>query len=95
MLSKTINKSKKVLALMLALIFIAGTFTISVYALTDAEKQEYEQKIEDIKAQIEENKKKIEELDAEASQYDGTVSSLQEKIDVLQDQIDLYNQERN
>ncbi len=93
MLSTTIKKSKKVLALILALVFIAGTFSISAYALTDAEKQEYEKKIEEIKAQIEENKKKIEELDAEASKYDGTVSALQDKISILDDQIDLYNQE--
>ncbi|MBR4286770.1 MAG: peptidoglycan DD-metalloendopeptidase family protein [Clostridia bacterium] len=93
MLSKTINKSKKLLALFLALVFIAGTFTISAYALTDAEKQEYQKKIEELKAQIEENNKKIAELDEAASQYDDDVSALQDKISVLDDQIDLYNQE--
>ena len=93
MLSKTINKSKKILALFLALVFVAGTFTISAYALTDAEKQEYEKQIEDLKAQIEENNKKIEELDEAASQYDDDVSALQDKISILDDQIDLYNQE--
>ncbi len=93
MLSTTINKSKKILALFLALVFVAGTFTISAYALTDAEKQEYEKKIEELKSQIEENNKKIEELDEAASQYDDDVSALQDKISVLDDQIDLYNQE--
>lgn len=93
MLLKTIDKSKRLFCLILALVFISSAVSISTYALTDAEKQEYKDKIEEIKAQIEENKKKIEELDAEASKYDGTVSSLQDKIDVLQDQIDLYNQE--
>ncbi len=93
MLSITIKKSKKILAMFLALVFIAGTFTISAYALTDAEKQEYEKKIEELKSQIEENNKKIEELDEAASQYDDDVSALQDKISVLDDQIDLYNQE--
>ncbi len=93
MLSTMIKKSRKFLALVLALVFIAGTFTISAYALTDAEKQEYEKKIEEIKAQIEENKKKIEALDAEASKYDDEVSALQDKISVLDEQIELYNQE--
>ena len=49
MLSTTIKKSNKVLAFVLALVLMAGTFSISAYALTDAEKQEYENKIEDIK----------------------------------------------
>ncbi|MBE6802825.1 MAG: hypothetical protein E7530_08060 [Ruminococcaceae bacterium] len=93
MLSTTIKKSNKVLAFVLALVLMAGTFSISAYALTDAEKQEYKKKIEEIKAQIAENQKKIDELDAEASKYDGEVSALQDKISVLDDQIDLYNQE--
>ena len=93
MLSTTIKKSKKILSFFLALVFIVGTFSLSAYALTDAEKQEYEKQIEEIRAEIAENQKKIEELEAEASKYDGTVSALQEKIDVLQDQIDLYNDE--
>lgn len=93
MLSTTIKKSNKILAFVLALVLMAGTFSISAYALTDAEKQEYKKKIEEIKAQIAENQKKIDELDAEASKYDGEVSALQDKISVLDDQIDLYNQE--
>ncbi len=93
MLSTTIKKSNKVLAFVLALVLMVGTFSISAYALTDAEKQEYKKKIEEIKAQIAENQKKIDELDAEASKYDGEVSALQDKISVLDDQIDLYNQE--
>lgn len=93
MLSTTIKRTKKFLALILAVIFVAGTFTISAYALTDAEKQEYKDKIEDIKAEIEANKQKIEELDAEASKYDDDVSALQDKINAVQDVIDLYNQE--
>lgn len=93
MLSKTIKNSKKVLSLFLALVFIMSTFTISVYALTDAEKQEYKDQIEDIKDQIAENQKKIDALDAEAAKYDDDVSALQDKISILHDQIDLYNQE--
>lgn len=93
MLSTTINKMKKILSLMLALVFVFGTVSISVFALTDEEKAEYKSQIEEIKAQIAENEKKIAALDEEASQYDGEISSLQEKIAVLQDQIDLYNQE--
>lgn len=93
MLSKTINNSKKLLALILAIVFVAGTFTISAYALTDAEKQEYKDRIEEIKAEIEANQQKIDELDAKASEYDDDVSALQDKIDILDDQIDLYNQE--
>ncbi len=93
MLLKTIKNSKKLLAFVLALIFVASTFTISVYALTDAEKQEYKNQIEEIKAQIAENQQKIDELDAEASKYDDDVSALQDKISAVQDIIDLYNKE--
>lgn len=93
MLLKTVDKTKKILSVILAIIFVASAMSLTTYALTDAEKQEYQNKIDEIKAQIEENKKKIEELDAEASKYDGTVAGLQEKIDVLQQQIDLHNQE--
>lgn len=92
MLSITIDKMKKVLALMLALVFVFGTMSISVFALTDEEKAEYKTQIEEIKAQIAENEKKIDELDEQAAQYDGEISSLQDKIAVLQDQINLYNQ---
>ena len=93
MLLKTVNKTRKILSVILAIIFVASAMSLTTYALTDAEKQEYKNKIEDIKAQIEENKKKIEELDAEASKYDGQIATLQEKISVIQDQIDLHNQE--
>ena len=93
MLSTTINKLKKVLCVVLAIVFISSSMGLVTYALTDAEKQEYQNKIDEIKKQIEANKKKIEELDKEASQYDGQISTLQEKIAVLQSQIDLYNQE--
>lgn len=87
------NKAKKVMSLILAVVLVASAMSLSAFALTDAEKQEYEAKIEEIKQQIAENEKKIEALDEEASQYDGEISSLQDKIAVLQSQIDLYNQE--
>ena len=93
MLLKTIDKTKKIISAILAIIFVASAMSLTTFALTDAEKQEYKNKIDEIKTQIEENKKKIEELEAEASKYDGTVASLQDKIAVLQKQIDLYNQE--
>lgn len=93
MLLTTIDKTKKILCLILAVIFVSSAMNLTTYALTDAEKQEYQNKIDEIKQQIEENKKKIEALDQEASQYDGEISTLQDKIAVLQSQIDLYNQE--
>lgn len=93
MLLTTIDKTKKILCLILAVIFVSSAMSLTTYALTDAEKQEYQNKIDEIKQQIEENKKKIEALDQEASQYDGEISTLQDKIAVLQSQIDLYNQE--
>ncbi len=93
MLLKTVDKTKKILSVILAIIFVASAMSLTTYALTDAEKQEYKNKIDEIKAEIAENEKKIEELDAEASKYDSTVANLQEKIDVLQKQIDLHNQE--
>ncbi|MBO5064769.1 MAG: peptidoglycan DD-metalloendopeptidase family protein [Clostridia bacterium] len=93
MLLKTVDKTKKILSVILAIIFVASAMSLTTYALTDAEKQEYQNKIDEIKAQIEENQKKIDALDAEAAKYDGKVASLQEKIDVLQQQIDLHNQE--
>lgn len=93
MLLTTINKTKKLLCIILALVFVSSAFTLSTYALTDEEKQQYQNQIDEIKQQIEDNKKKIDALDQEASQYDGEISSLQDKIAVLQSQIDLYNQE--
>lgn len=93
MLSTMIDKTKKILCIFLALVFVSSALSLSTYALTDEEKQEYQSKIDEIKQQIEENKTKIDALDKEASQYDGEISSLQDKIAVLQSQIDLYNQE--
>lgn len=93
MLLKQIKKTKRLTSLVLAFVLVFSALTVSVYALTDSEKQEYENKIEQIKEQIKENEKKIDELKAEAATYDGEISALQEKIDVLQDQIDLYNEE--
>ena len=93
MLLNQIKKSKKITSLVLALVLVLSALTISVYALTDSEKQEYEAKIEAIQSQIKENEEKIKELKAEAATYDDEIGALQEKIDVLQDQIDLYNEE--
>lgn len=93
MLLKTTKKSKKILCIILSLAFVFGTMSMTALALTDSEKQEYEDKIEDIKEQIKENEKKIAELEAEAATYDDEISAYQEKIDVLQAQIDLYNEE--
>ena len=93
MLLKTTDKSKKILSIVLSLVIVFGVMSVSAYALTDAEKQEYQDKIDAIKEQIKENEKKIAELEAEAATYDSDINALQEKIDVLQDQIDLYNDE--
>lgn len=93
MLLKTTDKSKKILSVILSLIIVLGVMSVSAFALTDAEKQEYENKIDDIREQIKENEKKIAELEAEAATYDDEINALQEKIDVLSDQIDLYNDE--
>ena len=93
MLLKTTDKSKKILSLILSVVIVFGVMSVSAFALTDAEKQEYENKIEEIKNQIKENEKKIAELEAEAATYDDEISALQEKIDVLSEQIDLYNSE--
>ena len=93
MLLKAVYKPTKALSFILAFVIFFSTLSVSVFALTDAEKQEYKNQIEEIKQQIEANKDKIAELDKEASQYDPEISALQSKIDVLQDQIDLYNKE--
>ncbi|MBS7360644.1 MAG: peptidoglycan DD-metalloendopeptidase family protein, partial [Oscillospiraceae bacterium] len=93
MLLNQTKKSVKIFSLILSLIMIFSVFSVSSYAVTDAEKAEYEKKIEDIKSQIKENEQKIKELKEEASTYDGDISALQEKIDVLQSQIDLYDEE--
>ncbi|MGN0526014.1 MAG: murein hydrolase activator EnvC family protein [Acutalibacteraceae bacterium] len=93
MLLNQTKKSVKIFSLILSLVMIFSAFSVSSYAVTDAEKAEYEQKIQDIKSQIKENEQKIKELKDEASTYDSDISSLQEKIDVLQSQIDLYDEE--
>lgn len=93
MLSKVVCNSKKAFSLVLSLIVLFCSLSISVFALTDEEKQEYQDQIEAIKQEIAENQDKIDALDEEASQYDDDISSLQDKIDILQDQIDLHNQE--
>ncbi|MBQ7115503.1 MAG: peptidoglycan DD-metalloendopeptidase family protein [Clostridia bacterium] len=93
MLLKTTDKSKKLLSFILSLVIVFGVMSVSAFALTDAEKQEYENKIEEIREQIKENEEKIAELEAEAATYDDEINALQEKIDVLSAQIDLYNDE--
>ncbi|MGN1315616.1 MAG: murein hydrolase activator EnvC family protein [Acutalibacteraceae bacterium] len=93
MLLKTTDRSKRFLSFILSFVLIFGVMSFSAYALTDSEKQEYEDKIDAIREQIEENEKKIAELEAEAATYDDEINALQDKIDVLQDQIDLYNDE--
>lgn len=93
MLLKTTDKSKRFLSFVLSFVLIFGIMSFSAYALTDSEKQEYEDKIDVIKEQIKENEKKIAELEAEAATYDDEINGLQDKIDVLQEQIDLYNDE--
>ena len=93
MLSKAVYNSKKVFSLLLALVILVSGLSISAFALTDAEKQEYKNKIEEIKQQIAANQEKIDALEQEASKYDPEISTLQSKIDALQQQIDLYNRE--
>ena len=93
MLLKTTDKSKKILSFILSLVIVFGVMSVSAFALTDAEKQEYENKIDEIREQIKENEKKIAELEAEAATYDDEINALQEKISVLTKQIDLYNDE--
>ncbi len=93
MLLITTDKPKKILSIFLSLVIVFGALSVSVYALTDEEKQEYEAQIEEIRQQIKENEEKIAELEAEAATYDDEINSLQEKISVLSEQIDLYNAE--
>ncbi len=94
MLSKmTKFKSGKIISLIVALVFVFSSISLSVYAVTDSEKTEYNKKIEEIREQIAENKKKIQALRDEASTYDDEIDGYQDKIDALQSQIDLYNQE--
>ena len=49
MLLKTTNKLNKIVSILLAVTIILSVCSLSVFALTDAEKQEYEDKIADIK----------------------------------------------
>ena len=93
MLLITTDKSRKILSLVLSVVIVFGVMSVSAFALTDAEREEYENKIDEIRNQIKDNEKKIEELEAEAASYDGEINALQEKIDVLTAQIDLYNDE--
>ncbi len=94
MLSKmTKVKSSKIISLIVALVLAFSSISLSVYAVTDSEKAEYNKKIEEIREQIAENKKKIQALRDEASTYDDEIDGYQDKIDALQSQIDLYNQE--
>ena len=93
MLLKQTDKSKRILSLVLAFITVISVLSISAFALTDSEKAEYKDKIQDIKDQIAKNEKKIDELEKEAASYNGEINALQDKINVLQSQIDLYNQE--
>lgn len=92
MLLNPIKKSNKIFSLLLAVILVVCSLSVSCFAVTDSEKAEYEQRIEELQKQIEENKKKIEEAKKKASVYDDDVSALQDKIGALQEQIDLYNE---
>ncbi len=93
MLLKTTNKAKQIFSLFLVIALLFSSFAFDVFAVTDAEKEQYKNEIAEIKKEIEANEKKIAALKNEASSYDGDIDSLQGKIDVLQDQIDLYNKE--
>ena len=94
MLSKmTKFKSSRIISLIVALVLAFSSISLSVYAVTDSEKAEYNKKIEEIREQIAENKKRIQALRDEASTYDDEIGGYQDKIDALQSQIDLYNQE--
>lgn len=90
---KTKRFSKRIIGLILAIVTMFGSISVSVYAITDEEKQDYKNQIDEIKQQIAENQAKIDELEEEASQYDDDISAYQDKIDALQVQIDLYNDE--
>ena len=51
-------KSSKIISLIVALVLAFSSISLSVYAVTDSEKAEYNKKIEEIREQIAENKKK-------------------------------------
>ncbi len=91
MLLKQTKTSKRLISFLLAAVLIFGAVSVSVYAVTDAEKEQYQKEMDKLNAEIKENEKKIEELKKEASQYDDDIAAYQEKIDVLQEQIDLYD----
>lgn len=93
LLKVTNRKSVKIISLIVALVLAFSSISLSVYAVTESEKAEYNKKIEEIREQIAENKKKIQALRDEASTYDDEIGGYQDKIDVLQSQIDLYNQQ--
>ena len=48
MLLKIVDKTKKILSVILAIVFITGAMSLTTFALTDAEKQEYQNKIADM-----------------------------------------------
>ncbi len=92
MLLKMIKrKSGKIFSLLIACILIISSVSVSAYAVTDAEREEYNKKIEDIRNEIAENEKKIQALKDEAATYDDEIKMYQDKIALLQSQIDLYN----
>ncbi len=96
MLLNPVYKSKpmqRILGVLLAIVTLFSALSVSTYALTDSEKQEYQNQIDEIRQQIEENQAKIDALDDEASQYDDDIAAFQEKIAALHTQIDLYNSE--
>ncbi len=93
MLLITNNIIKRILSLLIAIVLLVGSVSVSVFALTEEEKQEKIAEKEKLQAEIDANEEKIKELEDKISEYDDDLASLQEKIDVLQSQIDLYNQE--
>ncbi len=93
LLKMTKRKSCKIISLIIAVVLVFSSISLSVYAVTDSEKAEYNKKIEQIREEIAENKKKIQALRDEAATYDDEIGGYQDKIDALQSQIDLYNQE--
>ncbi len=92
-MKRNTKKSLRVICFILAAVMMCGVLSMSAFAVTDDEKAEINDKIDDIKAQIEANEKKIAELEAKASEYDGEINSLQDKIDVYNSQISLINDE--
>ena len=87
------TKCGKTVCFVVSLILVIASVSFSAFALTDAERQEYKKKIEDIKGEIEENNKKIDELKKQAASHDDEINALQDEIDAWQAQVDLYNKE--